>query len=246
MSSFLEVKNLEVFYGQVPALRGVSFSVEAGQLVTIIGSNGAGKTTLLNAVAGLIPSRGAISFQGRSLAGYDTEDLVARGICIVPEQRELFGSMSVADNLLLGGFTARGRSGQKQRLAEVYEFFPRLLERRGQLAATLSGGERQMLAIGRSMMSGPKLLMLDEPSLGLAPLLVRELFRIIGRLRTLGVSIVLVEQNARAALEAADYAYVMETGEFSVDGPAKQLIGDRRVAEVYLGRSDVQHVALAR
>jgi branched-chain amino acid transport system ATP-binding protein len=238
MSALLEVRRLDVFYGHVPAVRNVSFTVEAGQLVTIIGANGAGKTTLLNAVAGLIPAHGDISFGGVSLTDEETEDRVLRGLCLVPEQRELFATMSVADNLLLGGFTQRrDAAGQRQRLAEVYECFPRLLERRPQMASTLSGGERQMLAIGRALMSRPALLMLDEPSLGLAPLLVQEVFRVIARLRSLGVAVLLVEQNARAALEAADYAYVMDTGEISIEGPASQLLRDPRVTDVYLGRS---------
>ncbi|MDH7809577.1 MULTISPECIES: ABC transporter ATP-binding protein [unclassified Rhizobium] len=238
MSIILDVSNIEIGYGEVLAVRGVNFEVPSGAVVTIVGANGAGKTTLLAAIAGLRPSTGAIRFDGRSLHGNDTEDRVEKGLCLVPEQRELFGSMTVADNLLLGGFSMRrDRAGYRKRLAEVYDRFPRLAERRDQLAWTLSGGERQMLALGRALMSQPRLLMLDEPSLGLAPLLVREIFRMIVGLRDTGVSVLLVEQNARAALEIADYAYVMESGQFSFHGSASTMVSDARVVETYFGKS---------
>lgn len=236
MSTLLAVQNLSVSYGKVDAVRNVSLSVEKGQIATIIGPNGAGKTTMLGAMIGLLPSRGNISYDGRDLARFTIEDRVSAGICLVPEKRELFSDMPVEDNLLLGAYTHRHDSAHlRDSFDLVYDRFPRLKERRQQLAGTLSGGERQMLALGRALMAKPKLLMLDEPSLGLAPLIVREIFRIIASLRELGVSILLVEQNARAALETADYGYVLETGDMSFSGKASDLLADPRVAETYLG-----------
>jgi branched-chain amino acid transport system ATP-binding protein len=234
----LEIRDLHVAYGKVGAVHGVSLEVAAGRIVTVIGPNGAGKTTLLAAIMGLLPSRGAISYEGALLAAGDVEQRVAKGVALVPEKRELFGSMSVADNLELGAFQ-RFRAGDRTRsgtLAEVYERFPRLGERRAQLAGTLSGGERQMLALGRALMAKPRLLMLDEPSLGLAPLIVREIFGIIAALKATGVSILLVEQNAKAALQVADYGYVLETGEIAVQGSSASLATDSRVAATYLGQ----------
>jgi branched-chain amino acid transport system ATP-binding protein len=236
MSHLLEVSGLSVSYGRVEAVRAVSLAIDKGQIVTIIGPNGAGKTTLLGALIGLLPSRGTVAYEGRALAGAEVEDRVADGLCLVPERRELFGDMAVEDNLLLGAYPHRRDSAHLARSFElVYDRFPRLKERRRQLAGTLSGGERQMLALGRALMSKPRLLMLDEPSLGLAPLIVREIFRIVASLRQLGVSILLVEQNARAALETADVGYVLETGEITLSGPARQLMGDPRVTATYLG-----------
>ncbi len=236
MSLLLQVEGLDVSYGKVEAVRGVSIAVEAGQIVTIIGPNGAGKTTMLSALMGLLPSRGRIAYDGRDLAGVDIEDRVGQGLCLVPETRELFGDMSVEDNLVLGAYLHRfDRDHVRRSFEVVYDRFPRLKERRGQLASTLSGGERQMLALGRALMAKPRLLMLDEPSLGLAPLIVRDIFRIISSLRELGVSILLVEQNARAALETADYGYVLETGEVSLAGKAADLLHDPRVTATYLG-----------
>jgi branched-chain amino acid transport system ATP-binding protein len=204
--------------------------------VTVIGPNGAGKTTLLAALMGLLPSRGESWYEAQDLRILSTEERVRRGICLVPERRELFTEMTVADNLVLGAYTRwRDREAVQRDLQEVYERFPRLSERRGQLARTLSGGERQMLALGRALMAKPRLLLLDEPSLGLAPLIVREIFRIVTGLRELGVSILLVEQNARAALETADYGYVLETGSIVHSGPAVSLIHDPRVIVSYLG-----------
>lgn len=236
MSRLMEVRNLSVSYGKVEAVRNVSLGIDKGQIVTIIGPNGAGKTTLLTALMGLLPSRGDIAYEGVSLKGTEIEDRVERGLCLVPEKRELFADMPVEDNLLLGAYTHR-RDAQhvKATFEVVYDRFPRLKERRRQLAGTLSGGERQMLALGRALMAKPRLLMLDEPSLGLAPLIVREIFRIISSLRDLGVSILLVEQNARAALETADYGYVLETGDISLEGKASDLIHDARVTATYLG-----------
>jgi len=236
MSHLLQARDVNVSYGKVEAIRNVSLHIDAGEIVSIIGPNGAGKTTLLGALMGLLPSRGAISYDGRDTADVDIEDRVASGLCLVPERRELFGELSVADNLLLGGYVRRAdKAGSRERLDGVYQRFPRLAERRKQQASTLSGGERQMLALGRALMSKPRLLMLDEPSLGLAPLIVREIFHIIASLRETGVAILLVEQNARAALETADRAHVLETGEMTLSGPAKDLIHDRRVVETYLG-----------
>jgi branched-chain amino acid transport system ATP-binding protein len=217
-------------------VRGVSLAIEPGQIVTVIGPNGAGKTTLLGAAIGLLPWRGRMSFDGIDLRRLDVEARIERGFCLVPETRELFGDLSVSDNLLLGGYSRRRDSaGLKQSLDDVYRRFPRLNERRSQKASTLSGGERQMLALGRALMAKPRLLMLDEPSLGLAPIIVREVFRIISSLRELGVSILLVEQNARAALETADFGYVLETGEIVHSGAAADLMHDPRVTASYLG-----------
>jgi branched-chain amino acid transport system ATP-binding protein len=233
----LEVRNLSVSYGKVEALGSVSICVGKGQIVTVIGPNGAGKTTLLSALIGLLGSRGEVYFDNHLEKTPDVERMVANGMVLVPEKRELFGEMSVQDNLQLGAFHRyrRGERHLQRAMDEVYDIFPRLKERRRQLAATLSGGERQMLAVGRALMAGPKLLMLDEPSLGLAPMITREIFRIIGRLRESGVSILLVEQNARAALAVADYGYVLETGEVAMQGEASQLRDDPRVIETYLG-----------
>jgi branched-chain amino acid transport system ATP-binding protein len=231
----LEASNLHVSYGKVEAVQEVSLRVEQGTIVTVIGANGAGKTTLLNALAGLLPCRGNVTYAGEKLDGIEPEARVARGLALVPERRELFGSMSVADNLRLGAFHRRRECRFESELAAVYRRFPRLADRQQQLAATLSGGERQMLALGRALMSKPRLLMLDEPSLGLAPLIVQEIFRIVRDLKTAGVSILLVEQNARAALQLADYAYVLETGSLALEGRAAQLAEDPRVMETYLG-----------
>jgi branched-chain amino acid transport system ATP-binding protein len=236
MTALLEIDDLHVAYGKVEAVRGVSLRMEAGQIVTVIGPNGAGKTTLLAAAMGLLPSRGKLIYDSIDLQRLDVEGRVEHRLCLVPEKRELFGEMSVADNLLLGAYARRHeKEAIKTDLAMVYQRFPRLAERRAQHANTLSGGERQMLALGRALMSKPRLLLLDEPSLGLAPLIVREIFEIVASLRTLGVSILLVEQNARAALETADFGYVLETGEIVHSGPASELLHDPRVAATYLG-----------
>jgi len=238
MTTLLEIKDLHVAYGKVEAVRGVGLRMQTGQIVTVIGPNGAGKTTLLAATAGLLRSRGQVIYDGADVEKLDVEERVERGFCLVPETRELFGDMSVADNLLLGAYTRR-RNGSdiRQSLQGVYARFPRLDERRRQKAQTLSGGERQMLALGRALMAKPRLLLLDEPSLGLAPMMVREILRIVASLRELGVSILLVEQNARAALETADYGYVLEMGEISHQGPAAALANDPRVIATYLGGS---------
>ncbi len=236
MTALLSVTDLHVSYGKVEAVTGVSLEMQAGHIVTVIGPNGAGKTTLLAALMGLLPSKGESWYEAQDLRILSTEERVRRGICLVPERRELFTEMTVADNLVLGAYTRwRDREAVQRDMQEVYERFPRLSERRGQLAGTLSGGERQMLALGRALMAKPRLLLLDEPSLGLAPLIVREIFRIVTGLRELGVSILLVEQNARAALETADYGYVLETGSIVHSGPAVNLIHDPRVIASYLG-----------
>jgi branched-chain amino acid transport system ATP-binding protein len=235
--ALLQVTDLHAGYGRAEVLTGLNFELPRGNVVTVIGPNGAGKSTTLNALMGLLPARGRIVFDGQDLSETTLEDRVMMGLALVPEKRELFGTMPVEDNLVLGGFRPMKlrMPDWRRGLDRVYELFPRLKERRLQLAGTLSGGERQMLAVGRALMAQPKLLMLDEPSLGLAPLVVREIFQTIARLRSEGVSILLVEQNARAALEVADYGYVLETGEISLQGPAVQLAGDPRVIETYLG-----------
>jgi len=237
----LQVSQLHVAYGKVEALHGANLSVGAGQIVTVIGPNGAGKSTMLNAIIGALPNSGVIhgqvSLLGHSLDNMPIEARVARGMSLVPETRELFASMSVQDNLLLGSYRryqAREKNYADQ-MAVVYELFPRLRERCQQQAGTLSGGECQMLAVGRALMAKPQLLMLDEPSLGLAPLIVKEIFHIIMRLKQSGVAILLVEQNARAALQVADYAYVLEIGDMVLDGPAADLAHDPKVIDTYLG-----------
>ncbi len=236
MSALLEIADLRVFYRRVEGLHRASLQVQEGAIVTVIGPNGAGKSTLLGAVMGLLRCTGVVRFAGADLAGEPVETRVQRGLCLVPERRELFGEMPVEDNLMLGAFQrSRRRAALEPDLEAVYGRFPRLKERRKQLAGTLSGGERQMLALGRALMARPKLLMLDEPSLGLAPLVVREMFRAIAELRAAGVSILLIEQNARAALQVADYGYVLETGEIVLEGTAAELMANPRVVETYLG-----------
>jgi len=241
VSAALDVEGLSVAYGKVEALQRASLRVAEGTIVTVIGPNGAGKTTLLGAIMGLLPPRGTVRYDGATLERMPTEDRVELGMCLVPERRELFAGMSVEDNLRLGAFHRR-RDGARAiavDVAEVYARFPRLRERSRQFAGTLSGGERQMLALGRALMAKPRLLLLDEPSLGLAPRMVREIFHIIADLKRTGVSMLLVEQNARAALQVADYGYVLETGEIALEGAAAELAGNPRVVETYLGLSAV-------
>jgi branched-chain amino acid transport system ATP-binding protein len=233
----LQLRNFGVSYGAVQAVHGVDLTVCEGEIVTVIGPNGAGKSSLLCAAMGLLRASGAIAIDGVVIARPSVEVMVARDIALVPERRELFGEMSVEDNLVLGGFW-RWRKGHRdhvRRLDEVFALFPRLHERRTQLASTLSGGERQMLAIGRALMAKPRLLMLDEPSLGLAPLVVREVLQMVASLRRLGVSVLLVEQNARAALQVADRGYVLEMGAVVLGGTGQELLHDRRIIETYLG-----------
>ncbi|HRD97955.1 MAG TPA: ABC transporter ATP-binding protein [Rubrivivax sp.] len=237
----LEVTGLHAGYGKAEVLRGLSLQAPAGTVATVIGPNGAGKSTMLGALMGLLPARfgegGGLRFDGEDISRLTLEERVMRGLALVPEKRELFGTMTVEDNLVLGGWRPlrMKTAGWRDGLERAYAHFPRLKERSAQLAGTLSGGERQMLAIARALMGQPKLLMLDEPSLGLAPLIVRDIFRIISRLRESGVTILLVEQNARAALEVADHGYVLETGDLVLEGPAEQLADDPRVIETYLG-----------
>ncbi|MDN7673980.1 ABC transporter ATP-binding protein [Burkholderia oklahomensis] len=237
----LEVRDLSVRYGKVEALHRAALKVEAGQIVTVIGPNGAGKSTLLNAVMGALPTNGhaagTIRYRDDDVSVLPVEQRVSRGMCLVPEKRELFSTMSVEDNLVLGAYR-RKRAGDPNfldQLEPVFTLFPRLKERRRQAAGTLSGGERQMLAVGRALMGKPDLLMLDEPSLGLAPLIVKEIFHIISALRGTGVATLLIEQNARAALQISDYGYVLETGEIALDGPAGELARNPLVIETYLG-----------
>lgn len=235
--ALLRVDGLEVAYAGVQALAGVSLAVRAGEVVTVIGANGAGKTSLVHAVTGVVPKRGGtVTFDGLDVTRMAPEDLVARGLTLVPERRELFGALSVQDNLRLGAFLRASHAAAVRRdLARVYDVFPRLAERRRQRAGTLSGGEQQMLALGRAMMSGPRLLLLDEPSLGLAPLIVQEILRVIAALRDEGVTVLLIEQNARAALRLADYGYLLEAGEVVTEAPADRLERDERVRAAYLG-----------
>jgi branched-chain amino acid transport system ATP-binding protein len=230
----LQVAEAHIAYGKVEAVRGVSLEVAKNEIVTIIGANGAGKSTLLNAIMGILPLKGGVTFLGRDLARLEIEDRAAAGLNLVPEHRELFATMGVEENLRLGAFRIASARALRS-LERVYALFPRLKERRRQLAGTLSGGEQQMLAMGRALMGEPRLLMLDEPSLGLAPLIVADIFRTIGELRASGVCVLLVEQNAKAALQIADRAYVMELGEFVLHGAAKDVAADARVAASYLG-----------
>ena len=232
----LVVRDLVAGYGPIQALHGVTLEVEAGEAAAVIGPNGAGKTTLLNTIVGMLrPRRGAVRFDGRDVTGFRPERLVGLGLALVPERRQVFAGLSVEDNLRLGAYTL-GRDG-RHHVDGIYELFPILRERRRQLAGTLSGGEQQMLAIGRGLMSRPKLLMLDEPSLGLAPLIARQIMATISALRATGTTVLLVEQNARAALEIADRAYVLEAGRVALAGPARAMLADEQVQRAYLGRN---------
>jgi branched-chain amino acid transport system ATP-binding protein len=234
LTALLSIDDVGVAYDKAEAVRNVSLSVQPRQIVSVIGPNGAGKTTLLAATMGLLRFTGRIVFDGVDLSGLEVEERVELGLCLVPEKRELFAELTVLDNLRLGAYLRRDR-GVATDLADVFARFPRLYERRRQTAGTLSGGERQMLALGRALMMRPRLLMLDEPSLGLAPLIVREIFKAIVSLREIGVSILLVEQNARAALQTADYGYILETGEIAGEGPAGELLADPALIATYLG-----------
>jgi branched-chain amino acid transport system ATP-binding protein len=241
----LNVQDLHAGYGRAEVLHGLNLTARAGKVITVIGPNGAGKSTLLNALMGVLPARGRIEYDGRPIGLLSLEERVMQGMALVPETRALFGTMPVQDNLLLGAYrqVRLGRKDSGAALADVYALFPRLKERREQLAGTLSGGERQMLAVARALMGKPALLMLDEPSLGLAPLVVRDIFKTIAGLRATGVTILLVEQNARAALEVADYGYVLEMGEIALEGPAPDLARDPRVIETYLGAAQKKNAA---
>lgn len=234
--SILHVEDLNVYYGSIHAVKGISFDVEEGEIVTLIGANGAGKSTTLNTVAGLLkPREGKVEFEEESLLGIPPHKIVSRGMALCPEGRRVFLQMSVRDNLEMGAFTRTDSAEVADSLEMVFERFPRLKEREGQSAGTLSGGEQQMLAMGRALMSKPRLLMLDEPSMGLAPILVQEIFNIIKALHDTGTTVLLVEQNARMALSIADRAYVLETGKVSMSGNAADLANDERVKQAYLG-----------
>ena len=233
--ALLEVNDIHVYYGSIHAVKGVSFEVNEGEIVTLIGANGAGKSTVLNTISGLLhPRSGSIVFNGKDLKGVAPPKIVQRGLAQCPEGRRIFLQMTVEENLEMGGFTQPGASVAPE-MEDVYRRFPRLQERRKQVAGTLSGGEQQMLAMGRALMSKPKLLMLDEPSMGLAPILVEQIFDIIKELHAAGTTILLVEQNAQAALSVADRAYVLETGAISLSGTGKELMASDQVRKAYLG-----------
>ena len=234
--SILHVEDLNVYYGSIHAVKGISFDVEEGEIVTLIGANGAGKSTTLNTVAGLLkPRTGKVEFDGESLLGIAPHTIVGKGIALCPEGRRVFLQMSIRENLEMGAFTRKDASEIATSLDDIFRRFPRLKERENQVAGTLSGGEQQMLAMGRALMSKPRLLMLDEPSMGLAPILVQEIFDIIEQLHDAGTTVLLVEQNARMALSVADRAYVLETGAVSMSGKASDLANDDRVKQAYLG-----------
>lgn len=238
LSSMLHIEMIDVYYGKVMAIKRLSLHVAPKGIVALLGANGAGKTTILRTICGILkPGNGTITFDGERIDGLPTEEIVKRGISMVPEGRRLFPEMTVLENLEVGAFNRKDREEVKQDLARIYEYFPRLAERRSQVAASLSGGEQQMLAIGRALMSRPKLLLLDEPSLGLAPLVVREIYRIIKELTEKGLTILLVEQNARKALQHAKHAYVLEIGSIILDGNQKSLLANRKFYDAYLGSS---------
>ena len=232
----LTIDNLNVFYGAIHALKGISLEVKEGEIVTLIGANGAGKSTTLRTISGLLkPKEGSIKFEGKDIGGMAAQNVVKLGISQVPEGRRIFANMTVMENLELGAFTRSDKSGIAQDLDMVFGRFPRLAERRSQLAGTLSGGEQQMLAMGRALMSRPRMMLLDEPSMGLAPLLIREIFNIIVYINSTGTTVLLVEQNANMALSIAHRAYVMETGRITLSGDAKELAASEDVRKAYLG-----------
>ncbi len=232
----LKVKNLNVYYDAIHALKDVSFEVHEGEIVTLIGANGAGKTSVLHTVSGLIRAKsGKINFMGREIQNMEAHNILRLGLAQVPEGRRIFAQMTVQENLEMGAYARKDRAGLGQEMEWVFESFPRLKERRRQLAGTLSGGEQQMLAMGRAVMSLPRLIMLDEPSMGLSPILVSEIFKIIRKLKEGGTTVLLVEQNAKMALSIADRAYVLETGKVVLEGPARELLGNEQVKKAYLG-----------
>jgi len=234
----LAIEDLNVYYGGIHALKGITVDVPENRIVTLVGANGAGKSSLLRAISGLVPATsGSIRFLGKELTGRPPYEIVRSGIAIAPEGRKVFINLSVHENLLMGGYNRKDKEEMEKDLEHVFGIFPRLRERIGQKAATLSGGEQQMLAVGRALMSRPKLLMLDEPSLGLAPLLIRAVFRVIEQIHGDGTTILLIEQNARAALQVADYGYVIETGSIVLEGTGQDLLDDERVKKAYLGES---------
>ncbi|MDX9825367.1 ABC transporter ATP-binding protein [Sphaerochaeta sp.] len=235
--SVLEIQDLKVCYGGIVALNGISFSVDEGKIVTLIGANGAGKSTTLRSIMGLVPiTSGTITYNGVKLNGMDTRKIVEMGLVLVPEGRRVFANLSTLENLKIGGYL-QDKSHEQQSLERVYELFPRLKERHWQLAGTLSGGEQQMLAVGRALMANPKMIMMDEPSLGLAPLVVKDIFSIIKRINEAGVTVLLIEQNANVALRTAHTGYVMETGNITLTGPGKELLENEQIKFAYLGKS---------
>ena len=235
MSKILEIKNLSVSYGGIEAIKNISLDVEAGSIVTLIGSNGAGKSSTLRSIAGIVKAKsGEVLFEGENILGLSPDQIVKRGVTLVPEGRRVFPNLTVAENLHVGAYLRK--DDIKPDLAYVYELFPRLKERSWQFAGTLSGGEQQMLAVGRAMMARPKLIMMDEPSLGLAPLIVQGIFDIIRTINKAGITVLLIEQNANMALKVADYAYVMQTGEITLSGTGAELLENEEVKEAYLGK----------
>ena len=232
----LKVTDLKVHYGGIEALKGISFDVRQGQIVTLIGANGAGKSTTLRAISGLVkPSEGSINFMGRDITSLNSQQIVAEGVALVPEGRRVFSNLTVKENLKIGAYLRKDKDEIEEGIKDIYRRFPRLREREWQLAGTLSGGEQQMLAVGRAMMAKPKLLMMDEPSLGLAPLVVKDIFSIIRELKSEGITILLIEQNANAALRCADYGFVMETGRITMTGSGQELLANEDVKAAYLG-----------
>jgi len=237
--SLLKVTDLVVSYGGIEALKGISFEVEQGQIVTLIGANGAGKSTTLRTISGLVPPKdGRIYFEGRDITDFNTQKIVETGIAMVPEGRRVFANLTVLENLRIGAYLRKDKEVIEEDIAYVYDLFPRLKERSWQLAGTLSGGEQQMLAVGRAVMTRPKLIMMDEPSLGLAPLVVKDIFKIIQTLKSTGMTVLLIEQNANAALHACDYAYVMETGRITTSGTGEELLASEAIQEAYLGKTN--------
>ena len=230
---------MQVSYGGIEALKGISFEVDEGQIVTLIGANGAGKSTTLRTISGLVqPKDGRIYFEGRDITDYNTQKIVETGIAMVPEGRRVFANLTVLENLRIGAYLRKDKEVIEQDINYVYDLFPRLKERSWQLAGTLSGGEQQMLAVGRAVMTRPKLIMMDEPSLGLAPLVVKDIFKIIQTLKSTGMTVLLIEQNANAALHACDYAYVMETGRITTSGTGDELLASEAIQEAYLGKTN--------
>ena len=237
--SLLNVTELVVSYGGIETLKGISFDVEQGQIVTLIGANGAGKSTTLRTISGLVPPKeGRIYFEGRDITDLNTQKIVETGIAMVPEGRRVFANLSVLENLRIGAYLRKDKDVIEEDIQYVYDLFPRLKERSWQLAGTLSGGEQQMLAVGRAVMTRPKMIMMDEPSLGLAPLVVKDIFKIIQTLKGTGMTVLLIEQNANAALHACDYAYVMETGRITTSGTGDELLASEAIQEAYLGKTN--------
>jgi len=234
----LKIEDLQVFFGGIHALKGISLEVPENKIITLIGANGAGKSTTLRAICNQVPAAsGKVYFQGEDITGKPTADIIKKGITLVPEGRRIFANLTVMENLQMGAYARKDKQGIHKDIQKVFELFPRLKEREWQVAGTLSGGEQQMLAIGRALMSRPRLLMMDEPSLGLAPLLVREVFRIIRDIHSDGMTILLIEQNATAALGIADYGYVLETGKITLQGPGRELAENEQVKKAYLGKA---------